>query len=134
MTAALRSLPGQPVHGRAHRPVAAPADPPRRVRRPRRAPTEATYRCRRAAVGLLLAGMVGSAALVAGTVLTGPGGVPASAAGAGKAPLERTVRARPGDSLWSIAQVYHHDVPMTRYVEALISRNGGTRRVTSRSR
>jgi hypothetical protein len=129
MTVALRSLPGQPAHHlarRAHRPVVALADPPRRVRRPRR-PTEVTSRRRRAAVGLLLAGLVGSAALVAGTVLTGPGGVPASAAGAGRAPLERTVRARPGDSLWSIAEAYRGDVPIARYVEALISRNGGTR-------
>ena len=144
MTVALRSLPGQPTHHLARgaaRPVAALADPPRRVRRRCRPPTDVsraspraserrssvTYRRRRAAVGLLLAGIVGSAALVAGTVLTGPGGVPASAAGAGRAPLERTVLARPGDSLWSIAEVYHGDVSITRYVEALISRNGGTR-------
>jgi len=140
MTVALRSLPGQPTHHlarRAHRPAVALADPPRRVRRPRRAPTDvnrpsrrcgaATYRRRRAALGLLVAGLVGSATLVAGTILTGPGGVPASAAGAGRAPLERTVRARPGDSLWSIAEVFHGDVPIAAYVEALISRNGGTR-------
>ena len=136
MTAALRSLPGQPTH-RAHRPVAALADPPRRVRRPRRAGTDvsrasercgsATYRRRRAAVGLLVAGVIGSAALVAGNVLTGPGGVPASAAGAGTAPLERTVRARAGDSLWSLAEAFHGDVSVSRYVEALIARNGGTR-------
>ena len=48
-------------------------------------------------------------------------------AGAGTAPLERTVRARPGDSLWSIAEVFHGDVSITRYVDALIARNGGTR-------
>ena len=89
--------------------------------------SSATYRRRRAVVGLLLAGVVGSAALVAGNVLTGPGGVPASAAGAGTAPLERTVRARPGDSLWSIAEVFHGDVSISRYVDALIGRNGGTR-------
>jgi hypothetical protein len=126
MTAALRSLPGQPTH-RAHRSVAALADPPRRVRRPRRPATDVTYRRRRAAVGLLLAGVVGSAALLAGNVLTGPGGVPASAAGTGQAPLERTVLARAGDSLWSIAEVFHGDVPISHYVEALITRNGGTR-------
>ena len=90
MTATLRSLPGQPSH-RPHPPVAVLADPPRRVRRPRRAPTEATYRRRRAAVGVLVAGLVGSAALVAGNVLTGPGGVPASAAGAGQVPLPLVV-------------------------------------------
>ena len=139
MTVALRSLPGQPATHAAPIARSSRSPTPRGGcggRADRCEPSEsrasdrcgsATYRRRRAAVGLLLAGIVGSAALVAGTVLTGPGGVPASAAGAGRAPLERTVLARPGDSLWSIAEVYHGDVPITRYVEALISRNGGTR-------
>jgi hypothetical protein len=110
------------VRGRAHHRTA-PAVP---VVRPRRR-SERTYRRRRAAVGLLLAGVVGSAGLVAGNVLTGPGGVPASAAGAGTAPAERSVRVHAGDSLWSLAERFRGDVPITAYVEALISRNGGTR-------
>jgi hypothetical protein len=90
-----------------------------------RTPTPATYRRRRAVAGLLVAGVVGCGFL-AGSVLTGPGGVPASAAGAGAAQVPRSVRARAGDSLWSIGEVFHGDVPVARYVEALISLNGGT--------
>ena len=37
-----------------------------------------------------------------------------------------SVRAAAGDSLWSIAEVHRGDVPITRYVDALIDRNGGT--------
>jgi hypothetical protein len=88
---------------------------------------EARYRRRRAVVGLLVAGVVGVGVLVADSVLTGPGGVPASAAGAGTArPTGRSVRADVGDSLWSIAEVHHGTTSITRYVEALISLNGGT--------
>jgi hypothetical protein len=75
----------------------------------------------------LLAGLLIGAGAVAGNVLTGPGGVPASAAGAGTASPSRVVRARAGDSLWSIAEAYHGEVSVTGYVEALISLNGGSR-------
>ena len=79
-------------------------------------------------VGLLLAGVVGGGALVADSVLTGPGGVPASAAGAGTAPARSgmVVRAEAGDSLWSIAATHRGSAPITRYVDALIDLNGGT--------
>ena len=59
-------------------------------------------------------------------VLTGPGGVPASAAGAGTARSAQQVRAEPGDSLWSIAERFHGEVALTRYVDALVDLNGGT--------
>ena len=59
-------------------------------------------------------------------VLSGPGGVPASATGTATAPAIAHVRAEPGDSLWSIAERYHGDVGLRRYVEALIQLNGGT--------
>ena len=36
------------------------------------------------------------------------------------------VRAEPGDSLWSIAERYHGEVDLSRYVDALIDLNGGT--------
>jgi hypothetical protein len=108
MTVALRSLPGQPPARQHH-------------------PSQATYRRRRAVAGLLLAGTLATAGLVAGSALTGPGGDPASAAGAGTAQSARAVRARPGDSLWSIAARFRGDIPIGRYVEALISANGGTR-------
>jgi hypothetical protein len=102
---------------------APPRPPPAAARRRR---LEATYRRRRVAVGLLVAGVVGVAGLVADSVLTGPGGVPASAAGAGTASVEHTVTAHAGDSMWSIAEVFHGATPMGEYVEALIARNGGT--------
>ena len=109
---------------RSHR--AATATIPARPAAPRRRPSERTFRRRRAVIGVLLAGVVGSTGLVAGNVLTGPGGVPASAAGAGTEVVERSVRVHAGDSLWSIAEQHRGDVPITDYVEALISRNGGT--------
>ena len=65
-------------------------------------------------------------ALGAHGVLTGPGGVPASAAGAGTAQPGGVVRAEPGDSLWTLAERHHGEVDLTNYVEALIDLNGGT--------
>src|SRR4051812_30089668 len=88
--------------------------------------TTPIHRRRRAVAGLLLAGAVGSAVL-AGNVLTDPGGAPASAAGAATAVPVSTLRVRAGDSLWSIAARFRGDVPIARYLEALISVNGGTR-------
>jgi hypothetical protein len=93
---------------------------------PDRTPTPATYRRRRAIAGLLVAGAVGCGVL-AGNAVTGPGGVPASAAGTGTLQAPRAVPARAGDSLWSLAEDYRGGVPIARYVEALISLNGGTR-------
>jgi hypothetical protein len=88
----------------------------------------ARYRRRRAVAGLLVAGVVGTGALAASTLLTGPGGVPASAAGAGTEPAGHpmSVRVVAGDSLWSIAAAHRGTVPIARYVEALIDLNGGT--------
>ena len=43
------------------------------------------------------------------------------------APLGARCSRRPGDSLWSIAEAHHGDVSITRYVDALIALNGGTR-------
>lgn len=110
-------------------PITRPARPAPAARpaRPRRA--AARYRRRRAGAALAVAAIVGGAALAADS-LTGPGGVPASAAGTATAPAERAerhVRAAPGDSLWSIAEEHHGDIAITRYVEKLIDLNGGTR-------
>ena len=89
----------------------------------------AVYRRRRAAAALLVASVLSVAGL--GTlgalgVLTGPGGDPASAVGVGTAPPVVHVRAEPGDSLWSIAERFHGDVGLQRYVDALVDLNGGT--------
>jgi len=86
----------------------------------------ATYRRRRATAAVLAAGALCAIGLGAQGVLTGPGGVPASAAGAGTAPPVVSVRADPADSLWSIAERFHGDVALARYVDALIDLNGGT--------
>ena len=59
-------------------------------------------------------------------VLPGPGYVPASAAGAQPAPVEEVrLVARPGDTMWAIAERFHGDLALARYLEALIDRNGG---------
>jgi Tfp pilus assembly protein FimV len=121
MTVALRQPPGRSQRARRAVPVER-----RRAHRPVRRPA-ATYRRRRALAGVLLAGAVAAAGLLAGSVLTGPGGDPATAAGAGTAQPARAVRARPGDSLWSIAARFRGDIPISRYVEALITANAGTR-------
>jgi hypothetical protein len=89
--------------------------------------TPTIYRRRRAVAAAVLAGAIGAAGLLGGNVLTGPGGVPATAAGAGTAFASRTVRVRAGDSLWSIASRFRGEIPIGHYVEALISANGGTR-------
>jgi hypothetical protein len=116
-TAAVRRVHGAPVDAR----ILARAE----LRHRRLA---ATYRRRRAVAGLLLAVVAGTGALAGSTLLTGPGGVPASAAGAGTEadgpPM--SVRVEAGDSLWSIAEAHHGTVSIARYLEALIDRNGGT--------
>ena len=89
-------------------------------------PTRATYRRRRAVAGAATVLLVTGAAQLGTSVLSGPGGVPASATGTATAPAARHVRAEPGDSLWSIAERFRGDVGVQRYVEALIELNGGT--------
>ncbi len=98
------------------------AAPPRRV-----PPSATTYRRRRTVVvmAVLAAGVLG----VQG-VLTGPGDVHASAAGTGTAtPIEATVRAEPGDTLWGIAQQHRGELSLRTYLDALIDRNGGSTRI-----
>ena len=94
----------------------------------RRRRAEARYRRRRAAAGLFVTALVGAGVLVVDSVLTGSGGGPASAAGAGHGSVVAgpLVRASAGDSLWSIAEQRHGEVPIRRYVEALIDLNDGT--------
>ncbi len=96
------------------------------VSQPDRIPVGVRFRRRRTVAALLVAGTLGSG-IVAANALTGPGGIPASAAGTGTVRVPRAVRARAGDSLWSIAEVFHGDIAIARFVEALISLNGGTR-------
>jgi hypothetical protein len=86
-------------------------------------------RHRRWWVGAVVAGSLSVAGLGLHGVLSGPGDVPASAAGAGPALAGRSVKAHPGDSLWSIAERYRGSVPIQRYVDALVDLNGGSTRI-----
>lgn len=116
----VRSIDVRPVAGRADR---RPSSPERlRPATPRRA-SEATYRRRRAVVGTVLAVLVAVATVLTHDVLAGSGGVPASAAES--QPARTTVTARPGDTLWAIAERHRGDVSITRYVDALVDLNGG---------
>jgi LysM repeat protein len=100
---------------------------PRRNRDADAAPAvpEATYRRRRAVVGTVLAVLVAASTVLAHDVLAGSGGVPASAAASQPARTRSTVAARPGDTLWSIAERHHGDVSLSRYVDTLVDLNGG---------
>ncbi len=69
--------------------------------------------------------LVAVAAVLAHDVLAGSGGVPASAAPSQPALVRTTITARPGDSLWSIAERHHGDVALTQYVDVLVDLNGG---------
>jgi LysM repeat protein len=63
--------------------------------------------------------------VLAHDVLADPSGVPASAASGRPASLGSVVTARPGDSLWTIAERHHGEVSIARYVDELVDLNGG---------
>ena len=73
----------------------------------------------------MLAVLFAASAVLAHDVLAGSGGVPASAAESQPARTRTTVTARPGDTLWSIAERHHGEVALTRYVDTLVDLNGG---------
>ena len=88
-------------------------------------PSAATYRRRRVVVGTALAAFVAVSAVAAHDVLAGSGGVPASAAVSLPAQARTRVVVQPGDTLWSIASAHRGDISITRYVDTLVSLNGG---------
>ncbi len=90
----------------------------------RRAPSAATYRRRRAVVGITSALFVAVGAVATHDVLAGSGGEPASATTSRPA-IVQTVTVRPGDTLWSIAAEHRGTVAISRYVDALVDANGG---------
>ena len=95
---------------------------------PRRAPAVPVgpaYGRRRMVAAGLLVGLLAACGVVAHDVLAGSGGVPASAAGATPAPVRAVVVARPGDTLWAIAERFHGEIGFDRYLEALINLNDG---------
>ncbi|MET0911612.1 MAG: LysM peptidoglycan-binding domain-containing protein [Ilumatobacteraceae bacterium] len=85
------------------------------------------YLARRTLVAaLMLATLILAVAVF--VLLAGLGGRPASASQAEPAITQTSGIhvAAAGDSLWSIAESYRGDVGIDRYVDALISLNGGT--------
>ena len=82
------------------------------------------YRRRRAMVGLV-SGLLVIGGVVLGTSIAGPGGVPASASGAGEVREPLTLVVRSGDTLWSIAHEYRGEIPHARYLDYLVRLNGG---------
>ena len=95
------------------------------VRATRGVVSPAVYRRRRLVVGSVLAIAVVTGGLAINEVLAGDGGVTASASAAEPAPVRSTITARPGDTLWAIAQRHRGDVDLYRYVDRLIALNGG---------
>jgi LysM repeat protein len=76
-------------------------------------------------VGTVLALAVVVGGLAINEVLAGGGGVTASASAAEPVPVRVTVTARPGDTLWAIAQRHRGEVDVHRYLDRLIALNGG---------
>lgn len=92
------------------------------------------YTLRRIAVGLFAAVAASVAVLSLVAVSTSLGGGPASAAGVSSSDdttgdttsvhVARRHVARPGDTMWSIAERHRGDVDRGRYLDALIDLNG----------
>ena len=82
------------------------------------------YRRRRAVVGVI-SGLIVIGGVLLSTAIAGPGGVPASAFGAGEVLEPMTIVVRSGDTLWSIAHEYRGEIPHARYLDYIIRLNGG---------
>jgi LysM repeat protein len=104
----------------ARLPMSRPANAKRTERH-----SAAVYRRRRLVVGSIAALAVISAGLAVSEVLAGDGGATASAAVTGPEFVRQTVTAQPGDTLWAIARRFHGSVDVDRYLDRLISLNGG---------
>ena len=95
-----------------------------------RHPPAANYLLRRVVVAVVGLCVLAAAAVAVGEVVgavSDLGGRPAAAseiAGAESAPVMHV--AVPGDTLWSIADRYRGDIAHARYVDALVTLNGGT--------
>ena len=90
--------------------------------------TTPNYVARRILAGLVATCAVMVLAMGLSGLLASVGGDPAVAADA--RPAEQTLApashvARPGDTLWSIADAYRGEVSHARYVDALVRLNGG---------
>lgn len=108
-----------------------PANHYRRVERPTRRPVATPdYRVRRLGAAIVAIAAVFVMATLLNGLLVSFGGSPAAAAEATPAGsgVERSTAhvARPGDTMWSIADEHRGSVSRERYVQALIALNGST--------
>ncbi len=87
--------------------------------------SDKTYRRRRLFVGATLAVITACSVVFAQDVLAGSGGVPASAAASQPAHTRSSIVARPGDTLWSIAEAHRGTVSINRFVDKMVDLNGG---------
>lgn len=102
-------------------------------------PAHAVYVRRRLLVGLVVTGLLTVLGVSAHSVLADRGGVPAStpvvrpvniaAAATPSAPVPTPVGTpyivQPGDTLWSLGELYHGTRSVASYVDALVAANGG---------
>jgi 5'-nucleotidase / UDP-sugar diphosphatase len=94
-------------------------------------PSHRTFIRRRLALAVALLAALVVPAVAAAALATDRGGAPAPAAtirptnAAGAAPASVTYVVRPGDTLWSIAQLHRGTTSRGAYVDALIDTNGG---------
>ena len=115
------------------------------VRLGNRRPAHAVYVRRRLLVGLVVCGLLTVLGVTAQSVLADRGGVPASTptvrpvtaelAAAASSPSVHASPSptsaatqyivQPGDTLWSLAELFHGSTSIAGYVDALVSGNGG---------
>jgi hypothetical protein len=109
-------------------------------------PAHAVYVRRRLLVGLALVGMLSVLGVTAQSVLADRGGVPASTPTVRPATLEVAAASapgsalqqpapvapvgtqyivQPGDTLWSLGELFHGSQSVAGYVDALVAANGG---------
>ena len=84
------------------------------------------YLLRRTIALFLVVAVAVLLAVAVSGLLAGLGGDPASASGALPAPATEYHVVQPGETLWTIATEYHGEVALDRYVDKLVSLNGGT--------
>jgi Tfp pilus assembly protein FimV len=114
---------------RASAPMRTPVGSARRSSTTSRPPAEANYLVRRVVAVVVAVCVLAAAAVALGEIagaVSDLGGRPAAASEVTTDPAAPTSYvAAPGDTLWSIAERFRGDVGHARYLDALVSLNGG---------
>lgn len=110
-------------------PMRAPARPAQRSSTTARPPAAANYLVRRVVAVVVAVCVLAAVAVALGEIagaVSDLGGRPAAASEVTSDPAAPTSYvAAPGDTLWSIAEQFRGDVGHARYLDALVSLNGG---------